>query len=149
MNAFKPGAIEFTGEEPKRRASYMEDTPGSLYDDLITLEDEIERVGRNVKILSHEASTAAANYELLKNTYLLIMYEDESNPETETKKRTEAQREAMYRNRYYKERLARDLAKGDLSSERDLLGALKDKMSGMQSRKGIMMGEKEIHQRRT
>jgi hypothetical protein len=125
---------------------YENDTLRSLYDEFVVLEQEIEKVGRNIKVLSIVESQTIAEYEGLKNQELVLMYAEEVEHKF---KRTEAQRVAIYRMKYADLRLARYLASGDLKSERDLLSALQAKLQGMQSRKGILISELEISGRRT
>lgn len=124
---------------------YKEDTPQILYDQMVKIENEIESVGRNIKVLAEAEANAVADYEQKKNNYLIVLYTNESQ---KGGKRTEKQREALYRSIYANERLAMFLAKSNLQSERDLLGALKAKLQGIQSRKGIMMSEMDISGRR-
>lgn len=121
---------------------YDDDTPRSLYNEFCQLEDEIESVGRNIKTLATIAETSIADYETAKNKTLLELHAEESSPEWKGK-RTEALREAIYRERHHDLRVQRAIAIADLKSERDLLSALQSKLTGLQSRKGILMTEWE------
>lgn len=121
---------------------YQDDTPAKLYDEFVAIEDEIERVGRNIKTLAQNEANAIADYELAKNQTLLQLFLDESKPDF-VGKRTEMQRTAIYRERHQALRLAKGLAMADAKSERDLLSALQSKLSGMQSRRSILMMERD------
>lgn len=125
---------------------YKDDTPVSLYDEFVVLENEIEKVGRNIKVLAIVESQCIAEYESLKNQEIVNMFAEEVEHKF---KRTEFQRTAIYRQKYAAFRLAKYLATADLKSERDLLSALESKLQGMQSRKGIMMSEMDMTGRRT
>jgi len=121
---------------------YLDDTPSKLYDEFVALEQEIERVGRNIKTLAQKEANAIADYENAKNTTLLQLYVDEAKPDF-VGKRTEAQRTAIYREKHHDLRLSKGLAIADAKSERDLLSALQSKLSGMQSRRSILMMERD------
>lgn len=121
---------------------YENDTPADIYRQLEELENEIEKVGRNIKTLAIKEANAIADYENAKNTTLLQLYVDESKPDF-VGKRTEAHRTAIYREKHQDLRLLKGLAIADVKSERDLLSALDSKMSGLQSRKGIIMMERD------
>ncbi len=121
---------------------YQDDTPADIYRQLEELENEIEKVGRNIKVLARNEAEAIADYELAKNMTIIDLIKEEASPEF-TGKRTDKQREALYRSRHHGLRLAKGLAMADVKSERDLLSALDAKMSGLQSRKGIIMMERD------
>lgn len=126
--------------------NYQTDTPQSVYSEFVALENEIERIGRNMKTLADKAETASANYELAKNQDLIAMFAEEAgDPANDVKpfKRTEAQRESLYRTKNNNLRLLRGLSAADLKSERDLLNALSTKMDGLQSRKGLILIERD------
>ena len=127
------------------KMSYAEDTPPRLYDEFVRVEDEIERVGRNIKTLATKEATSIANYEQAKNNTILALLKEEALDSYDGPKRTDKIREAIYRTRHSDLRLQMFLAKADLSSEKSLLNALQAKLDGLQSRKGIMVGEMNMN----
>lgn len=120
---------------------YQDDTPQTVYDEMVKLENEIELIGRGIRALGVAESNAISDYEKKKNDLLVTMFAEEADGTV--KKRTEQQRAALYRKMYSDERLAANLAKLNLKSERDLLDALKAKLQSIQSRKGILLSEIE------
>ncbi len=124
--------------------SYESDNIYSIYNEFVELENEIDTVGRNIKTLAYVAVSANAEYENAKNQTLLLLYAEECGDEErgiKPFKRTEVQREAIYRTQHRELREQRGFADADLKSEQDLLRALLAKLSGMQSRKTILMAE--------
>ena len=115
---------------------YSDSTPSTLYREFLTLENAIGECGRNIKRLATAQANAVADYEEKKNIELISMFDEEASDKF---KRTVDQRHAAYRTKYEKQRRVRGLADAELSSERDLLKALTAQLSGLQSRKGLVV----------
>jgi hypothetical protein len=124
--------------------SYAEDTPPKLYDEFVIIENEIEKVGRNIKPLAIAEANAISAYEKAKCDEVILMLGEEANPDYDGPKRTDKTREALYRSRHSGLRLAMYLAKAEFAAEKQLLSALESKLTGMQSRKGLMVGEMKL-----
>ncbi len=116
--------------------STQDDDLTVLYNEFVEIENEIEKSGRGIKHLALDEATAISEYEELKNKELIGMYAEEVDKGI---KRTEKQREALYRIKYADHRRAKLLASANLKSERDLLAALQAKLSSMQSRRLMLM----------
>lgn len=99
----------------------MQDTPETIYEELKTLEAMIETAGQNVHFSGTNAATKRAAYEQLKNNMLIEMYAEEAKGSF---KRTEAQRQAIYRTTYATQRLEWQLAENEWKASNDYLKAL-------------------------
>lgn len=118
--------------------SYQQDSPESLYNELKELEAMIETAGQNVHFSGVNAANKRAIYEDKKNKALIQMYADEADT---GKKRTEAQRTAMYRSMFATERLEWQLAENEWKASNDYLKALLGNQSSIQTRRRILQGD--------
>lgn len=98
------------------------DTPETIYTELKELEAKIDQAGQNVHFSGQQAAQKKAKYEELKNKMLIQMFAEESG--NKDLKRTEKQREAIYRATYAQERLEWQLAENEWKASNDYLKAL-------------------------
>lgn len=123
--------------------SYQNDSIETLYNELKQLEGEIIASGVNMRKLGEREATAAADYGMRKNAFLIDLYAEESEKGI---KRTEAARVALYRNAYKQERLAKNLAANELKTEKDYLSALQSAQMSKQTRIRVLESERNFRQ---
>lgn len=111
------------------------DSLPEIYDELRALEILIERSGNHIRSLAVQAANKRAEYEELKNKALIEMFAEEAKGGF---KRTEKQREAIYRLSYSTQRLMWQLADNELSAERDYLKALLGNQISTEVRRGLV-----------
>jgi hypothetical protein len=100
---------------------FAQENAETIYNELKELELKIEQAGQNVHFSGVEAANKRSAYEELKNKALIEMYADEAKT---GKKRTEAQRQAIYRSTYAQQRLEWLLAENEWKASNDYLKAL-------------------------
>jgi hypothetical protein len=91
---------------------------------------ELEAFAEILRTDARLATSRAADYEEAKNQYLIALYSEEVE---QGFKRTEAQRQALYRDRFKDLRRASMLAKEELQSSRDLFKGLQAKINAIQT----------------
>ncbi len=111
------------------------DSLEQIYDELKQLEVAIEGTGENIRRLAIDAANKRADYENLKNKALIEMFAEESKGGF---KRTEKQRESIYRMMYSTQRLQWQLADNELAAERDVLKGLLGNQVSTEVRRGIV-----------
>jgi hypothetical protein len=116
------------------------DTPAQLFEELTLMQNTVLEVGASMPKKAYDMSNARAEYERLKNNYLIQMFAEESE-ETWKGKRTEAQRTAMYRALYSKERLEASLAENEYKAQVENLKALQSALTACQTRYKIVANE--------
>ena len=117
------------------------DSPEAIYDELKTLEAAIEGSGKNIKSLATDAANKRAVYEDKKNNALIEMFAEESK---QNFKRTEKQRESIYRTMFSTDRLMWQLADNELAAERDYLKAVLGNLTSVQTRLKIVQIDLDI-----
>jgi hypothetical protein len=100
---------------------FAQESPETIYDELKELEIKIEQAGQNVHFSGAAAANKKSIYEELKNKMLIEMFAEEAK---DGKKRTEAQRQAIYRSTYATQRLEWLLAENEWKASNDYLRAL-------------------------
>lgn len=125
--------IKIMAEE--KRNYYAEDSLESVYNELRELEILLADSAQTIKFISVRAATARADYEFVKNNKLIDLFAEEAEKGT---KRTEKQRESLYRVEFSTERLAANLAENDLKAERDLMDSIKTQINSVQTRARIL-----------
>lgn len=90
----------------------------------------IEALANVIGMEARDSADRAADYEEKKNSYLIELYEEEIQFGF---KRTEAQRQALYRDRFREERRRMLLSREELQSSRDLLKGLQAKLNALQT----------------
>ncbi len=124
----------------------QDDSLAGVYAEMVAVETEMLAVGRGIKEKSHAVANTTSNYELAKSKEILEMFKQEAETGT---KRTEAQRTAIYREKFSNLRLAKMIAQADMDSDRELLKALSKKADLLQSRKNILALEYQNYTGRT
>lgn len=114
------------------------DTPETIYTELKELEAMIETAGQNVHFSGTNAATKRAAYEQLKNNMLIEMYAEEAKGGF---KRTEAQRQAIYRTSYSQQRLEWQLAENEWKASNDYLKALLGNQVSIEVRYKIIVSD--------
>lgn len=129
--------------------SYESDDIHTIYAEFVELEKEINITGLSIKKLALDAAVTSADYENAKNQTLVLMFAEETGDASKgikPFKRTEKQREALYRVEHADLRLLRGIAGSAHKSEQDYLEALIARLDGLRSRKGLIVID---HDRRT
>ncbi len=116
------------------------DTPAQLFEQLTLMQNTVLEVGASMPDKARLMSTARAEYERLKNNYLISLFAEEAD-ENWKGKRTEAQRTAMYRSLYSKERLEAALAENEYKAQVENLKALQSALTACQTRYKIVANE--------
>jgi hypothetical protein len=116
----------------------IQDTSETIYNELKELEAKIEQAGQNVHFSGVQAATKRSVYEDLKNKMLIQMFAEEAG---DGKKRTEAQRQAIYRAAYATERLEWQLAENEWKASNDYLKALLGNQVSIEVRYKIIMSD--------
>jgi hypothetical protein len=93
---------------------FAEDSPASVYKELKDGERAILSAAEGLVTLVEDEVRAHEKYEEEKNDLLKKMFDEEA--EGSVKKRTELQRQAIYRSRYGKDRLEWQLKKRDVEA---------------------------------
>lgn len=103
--------------------------------------DELESAGAELRKEAREASDRAADYEERKNAFLTELFAEEAEKGF---KRTESQRQALYRAAYKAERREAMTAKGQLDASRDLYRGLLAKVNAIQTLARIAEAEMRL-----
>lgn len=98
--------------------------------ELRTAIDELDALSEQIRHEARAAATTSASYEEKKNRYLITLFAEEAEGGF---KRTETQRQALYRTAFREERLEAMLAKEELQSSRDLFKGLQAKINALQT----------------
>lgn len=120
---------------------FQQATPEGLYNELKALEVKIEQAGQNVHFSGVNAAVKRSQYEDLKNKMLIQMFADEAKG---GKKRTEAHRQAIYRDTYATERLEWLLAENEWKASNDYLKALLGNQISLEVRLKILESDWRI-----
>lgn len=123
---------------------FQQATPEGLYNELKEIEGKVDQAGQNVHFSGQNAATKKAEYEDLKNKMLIQMFADEAK---DGKKRTEAQRQAIYRTTYSQQRLEWQLAENEWKASSDYLKGLLAMLTAVQSRIRILEGDWRVASR--
>ncbi len=122
------------------KINYFEsDDIGSVYNELVAVETAIEQSGQEIKRLANDWATKQSHYENLKNKFLIQMFDEENAEGSKIKKRTEAQRQSLYRVQYATERLEVHLAKNAWEAEKKYHDGLQTVASSIMARKNVLM----------
>jgi len=114
------------------------DTPDSIYAEITDIQRKIIDATTTIRNDARMAAEKTAEYDRLKATFLLTLFEQESK---ENIKRTIEQRAALYRKEYAQQRLEMLVAKGESESNRDYVKLLTSALTAMQTRLRIVMAE--------
>lgn len=91
---------------------------------------EIPKLAAQIRAESVAAANAQADYDERKHQFLIDLFDEEAEQKF---KRTEAQRQSLYRNAFKRERRAAMLAKAELDSSRDLFRGLQSTIMALQT----------------
>jgi len=116
--------------------SFETDSIDELYNELTNIDIALDTLSKEMPEQSDKAIRAAAEYEEAKNKVLFDLYTEERNDPT--LKRTEAMRTCIYRRRHAELRLARELGKQNIQTNRDYLEILKTRQMNIQSRLNLL-----------
>ena len=105
------------------------------------IEALIFETGRALKTLTVSAVNNRSAYELRKNQELIALFNDEAETKT---KRTEAQRTAIYREKFADLRVAANMSEQMLKAEKDYLSCLQSNLSALQTRVRILETEVKL-----
>ena len=109
-------------EEEVSEYPYAEDSPASVYKELKSGERAIRSAADSYITLVEDEVRAHDKYEGAKNQTLKELFDEEAG--ATVKKRTELQRQAIYRLKHRQDRLEWQLAKRDCEAHREYLEAL-------------------------
>lgn len=115
---------------------FQQATPEGIYNELKEIEAKVEQAGQNVHFSGQNAAQKKAEYEDLKNKMLIQMFADENTGKSP--KRTEAQRQSLYRTTYAEQRLAWQLAENEWKASSDYLKGLLAMLTAIQTRMKIL-----------
>lgn len=102
---------------------------------------QLEQAGAELKREAREATDRQADYEERKNEFLVALFTEESEGGF---KRTESQRQALYRSAYRLERREAMAAKAGLDASRDLYRGLLAKVNAIQTLARIAEAEMRL-----
>lgn len=126
--------------EDENYIPFADDTLHSLYQQAKSIEDEILRESKECRDKGIAAIEAKNHYDGLKHTRLVTLFSQESQSNGSIK-RTEKQREAMYRTEYSTERTAWVLKEREWEVSKDYLKNLQAVLSSLQTRSRLLKGE--------
>lgn len=111
-------------------------------------QDELEAIRQRLAEESHrifglfaESAKANAVYEEAKNQSLIFMFDEEKSKGF---KRTEAQRQSIYREEHKEKRLMRDLAKNEVDATKSYISILGMMQSNLQTQLKLEIKEEQI-----
>lgn len=102
---------------------------------------QLDATGAELKAEAREATDRQADYEERKNEFLIALFAEEAEKGF---KRTESQRQALYRSAYRAERRQAMLAKEQLAASRDLYRGLQAKVNAIQTLARIAEAEMRL-----
>jgi len=120
---------------------FGQDTPGSIYNKLVEMENQILDIAGQVRSDGNAAIQAKADYDTLKHQELLHLYTEESQGGI---KRTEAMRQAIYRSKFSAERLAWQLADRNYQTQQEYLKSLSAVLISTQVRAKILEMDRKL-----
>jgi uncharacterized small protein (DUF1192 family) len=128
--------------QPERSSgSFATDTVGFVYDRICKLDAEIEYASAQIEKYGRDKANAKAHYERLKNTRLLVMYDEERD--TPGLKRTEKYRQVLYRNAFSEERFNAQLAEMMYDAAKAYLEGLKSSLTAAQTRMKTLQSDRD------
>lgn len=102
---------------------------------------QLDALGAELRREAREATDRQADYEERKNGFLIELFNEESQKGF---KRTESQRQALYRSAYRAERREAMVAKEQLNASRDLYRGLQAKVNAIQTLARIAEAEMRL-----
>ena len=122
---------------------FGQDTPQTVYNRLVEMENQILDIAGQVRSDGNAAIQAKADYDTLKHQELLHLYTEES-ASGGTLKRTEAMRQAIYRSKFSAERLAWQLADRNYQTQQEYLKSLSAVLISTQVRAKILEMDRKL-----
>lgn len=101
-----------------------------LQKDLHEAKENLGKLASDVKKSAMAEANTHSDYEEKKNSLLIILYDEEVE---NSKKRTGAERTAIYRDRFKEQRREWLIAKADFESNRDLFRGLQSKVEALRT----------------
>lgn len=117
------------------------DELGEIKEMLRSAVGQLDSLGAELKQEARSATEKAADYEERKNGFLTQLFDEEAQKGF---KRTESQRQALYRAAYREERREAMIAKEQLQSSRDLYRGLQAKVNAIQTLARIVEAEMRL-----
>ena len=102
---------------------------------------QLDALGAELKAEAKAATDRQADYEERKNGFLIELFSEEADKGF---KRTESQRQALYRSAYRHERREAMVAKEQLAASRDLYRGLQSKVNAIQTLARIAEAEMRL-----